>query len=63
MELLNRYAPMMIKYIRANNAPFMTKLLSKAIMNRSRLKINLLKIAVRIMSINTKNNEITASIW
>ena len=29
---------MKIKYIRANNAPFMTKLLSKAIMNRSRLK-------------------------
>ena len=43
MELLNRYAPMKIKYIRANNAPFMTKLLSKAIMNRSRLKNKFIK--------------------
>ena len=37
MENLSIYAPMKMKYIRANNAPFMTKLLSKAIMNRSRL--------------------------
>ena len=29
---------MKMKYIRANNAPFMTKLLSKAMMNRSRVK-------------------------
>ena len=31
------------KYIRANNAPFMTKTLSKAIMNRSRFKNRFLK--------------------
>ena len=43
MELLNRYAPIKIKYIRANNAPFMTKLLSKAIMNRSRLTNKFIK--------------------
>lgn len=38
MEQLNRHAPMKTKNIRANNAPFMNKLLSKAVMTRSRLK-------------------------
>ena len=43
MENLNIYAPMKMKYIRANNAPFVTKLLSKAIMNRSWLKNRFIK--------------------
>ena len=43
MNLLNKYAKVKKKYIRANNAPFMTKTLSKAIMNRSRLKNRFLK--------------------
>ena len=38
MRILNRHAPLKQKYIRANNAPFMTKELRKAIMNRSKLK-------------------------
>ena len=38
MEVLNKNASVKKKYIRANNAPFMTKTLSKAIMIRSRLK-------------------------
>ena len=38
MNLLNKNAKVKQKYIRANNAPFMTKTLSKAIMIRSRLK-------------------------
>ena len=43
MELLNKHAPMKTKYVRANNAPFMNKKLSKAIMTRSRLRNKLLK--------------------
>ena len=43
MEVLNKHAKVKTKYVRANNAPFMTKTLSKAIMNRSRLKNRYLK--------------------
>merc|ERR1712080_484830 len=43
MEVLNKNAKVKKKYIRSNNAPFMTKRLSKAIMNRSRLKNRFLK--------------------
>ena len=35
---VNKHAPLKEKIIRGNNAPFMTKELRKAIMNRSRLK-------------------------
>ena len=38
MELLNIHAPIKLKYVRANDGPFMTKELRKAIMLRSRLK-------------------------
>ena len=37
-ENLDKHAPIKTKIMRANNAPFMNKKLSKAIMNRSRLK-------------------------
>ena len=37
-EVLDKHAPIKTKNVRANNAPFMNKMLSKAIMNRSRLK-------------------------
>ena len=43
MELYNTHAPMKEKMVRANNAPFMTKILSKAIMTRSRLRNKFLK--------------------
>ena len=43
MILLNKHAPMREKYVRANNAPFMNKVLSKAVMNRSRLRNRFLK--------------------
>ena len=36
--VLNRYAPLKEKYIKANNSPFMNKMLSKAVMNKSRLR-------------------------
>ena len=38
MEELNKRAPIKEKYIRGNNAPYMNKILAKAIMNRTRLK-------------------------
>ena len=43
MEQLNKQAPVKEKYVRANNAAFMNKTLSKAIMNRSRLRNKYLK--------------------
>ena len=52
MELLNKHAPMRMKYVRANNAPFMNKILSKAIMNRSRLRNKFLKNPNDINKIN-----------
>ena len=42
--VLNRYAPLKEKYIRANNSPFMNKKLSKAVMNRSRLRNKFLNL-------------------
>ena len=38
MKTLDIYAPMQKKVIRGNNAPFMTKKISKEIMHRSKLK-------------------------
>ena len=43
MTEFNKLAPIKEKYVRANNAPYMNKILSKAIMNRSRLRNNFLK--------------------
>ena len=38
MDILNKHAPLKFKYIRANDSPFMTKDLRKAIMLRAKLK-------------------------
>ena len=43
MDVLNNNAKVKKRYIRANNAPFMTRPLTKAIMNRSRFKNRFLK--------------------
>ena len=40
MGILDKHAPMKKKMVRGNNAPFMTKTLSKEIMRRSKLKNN-----------------------
>ena len=37
MGRLNEHAKMKVKIVRANSAPFMNKILSKAVMSRSRL--------------------------
>ena len=38
IEVLNKHAPLKEKFVRANNSPFMNKALTKAIMERSKLK-------------------------
>ena len=52
MEVLNKHAPMKTKYVRGNNAPFMNKKLSKAIMTRSRLRNKFLKNPDEVNKIN-----------
>ena len=47
IKTLNKHAPMKIKYIRANNSPFVNKDLSKAIMVRSRLRNKYLKLKTK----------------
>ena len=51
METLNKYAKVKKKYVRANNQPFMTRRLSRAIMTRSRLRNKFL----RNLSAETEN--------
>ena len=43
LSIFNKYAPIKKKYIRANEAPFMTKNLRREIMKRSRLRNKYLK--------------------
>ena len=43
IKLLNKHAPIKMKYKRGNHMPFITKDLSKAIMKRSKLRNNYLK--------------------
>ena len=38
MEILNKHAPLKMKYVRANDQPFVTKELRKEQMKRSRLR-------------------------
>ena len=44
MNLLNKFAPLKCKYLRANHSKFMTKELSKAIMLRTRFRHQFLKM-------------------
>ena len=41
--MLNKHAPLRKKILRANHAPYITKILSKAIMHRYQLETNHLK--------------------
>ena len=43
IEVLNQYAPRKKKYVRGNNKPFLNKALSKAIMQRTKLRNKYLK--------------------
>ena len=44
MDLLNKFAPLKCKYLRANHSKFMTKEFSKAIMLRNRFRHQFLKM-------------------
>ena len=44
IEILNKYAPGKKKLVRANKAPYMTKVLRKASMRRSELENKYLKL-------------------
>ena len=57
MKHLNEMAPMKEKYVRANNAQFINKVLGKAIMNRSRLRNRFLRNPNRINENNYKRQE------
>ena len=52
--IFNKYAPMKIKYFQANETPFVTKELQKAIMKRSRLRKKFLKIKNKVNRYNYK---------
>ena len=54
IHLLDQHAPLKTKYIRANNGPFMNKILSKAVMTRSRLRNNFLKCPTQVNEHNYK---------
>ena len=44
MDLLNKFTPLKRKYLRANHSKFMTKVLSKALMLRTRFRHQFLKM-------------------
>ena len=58
IEILNKYAPMKIKYFRENQGEFMGKGLHKAIMKRSGLRISFYVIGQKHPEKNTKSREI-----
>ena len=55
IEILNKHAPMKIKYLRANHEKFMTKGLHKAIMKRSRLRNKFLRDRTETSRVECKN--------
>ena len=56
MQQLNKHAPIKEKIIRANNAPFMNKKLSKVVMTRSRLRNKYTKNPTKENEINYKKH-------
>ena len=47
-EAIQRYAPIKLRYVRANQAPFINKTINKEIMKRSRLKNKFLNTKSKI---------------
>ena len=54
LDIINKHAPMKKKFLRANNSPFMNKILSKAFMQRSKLKNKFNKFPSNINEENYK---------
>ena len=46
--MLNKHAPLRKRFIRANHAPYITKILRKTIMHRSQLETKYLKTKTKI---------------
>ena len=59
-EALDKLAPLKQKYIRASNGPFMNKDITKAIMKRTRLRNNYLKIDATQIGRHAMSKEIYA---
>ena len=53
MELLNKVSPLKTKFLRANHSKFVTKVVSRAIMLRTKLRNRFLK--KRALEARTKN--------
>ena len=61
MNVLNKFAPLKKKYLRANHSRFVSKELNKAIMQRSRLRNAYLKDKTKAVRIAYKKKEMCAS--
>ena len=60
LKILSKNAPVKKRYVRASEAPFMSKVLKKAIMKRSQLKnVFLKKEHLKVKSINKQRNYCT----
>ena len=57
--ILNKHAPIKTKIVRANNAPYMNKTLSKPIMNRSTPQNVFPEVLIIASDYSTNSNEIT----
>ena len=55
--MLNKNAPLRKKFLRANHAPYITKTLRKAIMNRPQLESNYIKNTKTFVVNYTKRRE------
>ena len=55
-KVIDKHAPLKTKFVRGNNAPFVTKDMRKAIMNRSRHKNNYNKWKSRENFLNLENS-------
>ena len=58
LNLLNKHAPLKKKFVRGNQATYMTKQLRKAIMRLSELESKFLKIALLKIKLNSKNKRV-----
>ena len=63
INILDTLAPVKHKYVRANQAPFMTKSLNKSVMDRSRLKNSYLKNKTPGNWLLIKNNTIPVFLY
>ena len=58
IDILNKDAPMKIKYLRAKQGKFITKGLHEAIIKRSKLRNKFLRDRTKTLQKNTKSKEI-----